>query len=205
MNLQPRCRLNHILHASRIIHTWQLDQDLIAAKVVLLNHRLAYAQRVNARADYFDRLLQRPLLDLRNRRRLHRQRPGVVRTRADVVLRPVLGLECAADITAAIRRRTGDLDCLRMTRIRLGYRSNRDAVLLQILLDVRQIAVRADADRLIHHDLQNQVRSALEIEPEVNAVEDRVLESGAAQAMRNANDPNNKEDQDGEDRNSFRG
>ena len=56
MNLQPVGALNDLLDVAFIFHARQLDQNLILAQAVLLNHRLADAQRVHAVADGLNRL-----------------------------------------------------------------------------------------------------------------------------------------------------
>jgi hypothetical protein len=108
-------------------------------------------------------------------------------------------------VSAAVGGRAGNLNRLRMVRIRLRDRTNRDAVLLQILLDVGRVTVGGDTHGLIDHDLKDQVRPAPKVEPQMNAVENRLLKSRSAQTVRNSNDPNYKEDQDGEDRDGFCG
>ena len=57
--------LHDFLDAGRIVDAGKLDQDLVVAEAVLLNHRLGDAELVDAVADGFDGLLDGALLDAR--------------------------------------------------------------------------------------------------------------------------------------------
>jgi hypothetical protein len=204
MNLQARRGLNDILHTTGIIDARQLDQDLVAAQVVLLNHRLAHAECIDAGADDLDRLLQRMRLQVGHRAGLHGQRPGIVRARSNVVLRAVLRVQDAANIVAAIRGSSADLNGVRTAEIRRN-RANRDAVGLQILLDMRRVAVAGDAYRLIHHHLQDEMGAALEVETEVDSLQQRSFKRCAAESAGKADDAEDKDNDNGDDQNSFAG
>ena len=59
-DFQHRGGLHDFFHARRIVNARQLHQDLVVAQSVLLDHRLADAELVNAVADGLDRLLHAP-------------------------------------------------------------------------------------------------------------------------------------------------
>ncbi len=62
LDLQHRRGLNDRFHAFGIVDARQLDQDLVFAESMLLNHRLADAKGVNATTDGFDGLRDRMFL-----------------------------------------------------------------------------------------------------------------------------------------------
>ena len=65
LDLQHRRGLHDFLHARRIVHARQLHQNLVLPEPVLLDDRLAHAQRVDAVADGLDRLRDGAILQVR--------------------------------------------------------------------------------------------------------------------------------------------
>ena len=59
VNLKTRRGLNNALHPVQVADTGQFHQNLVVAQAVLLNQRLAHAERVHAVANRLDRLLDR--------------------------------------------------------------------------------------------------------------------------------------------------
>src|SRR6185437_3037083 len=88
-------------------------------------------------------------------------------------------------------------------RVGLDGRRAGDPVLLHGLFDVRGVAVRRGADGLIDHDLENQVRAALEIKTELDALEERFLEGGAGEAAGNAGNAQHADDEHDNDEDGF--
>src|SRR6185437_7263349 len=76
MNFETGRGLDDTPDAIEVIDSGQLDEDLIAAEVVLLNHGLADTEGVDALADDGNRLIERVLLNIRLSGGLHGQRPG---------------------------------------------------------------------------------------------------------------------------------
>src|ERR1700733_11206933 len=90
-----------------------------------------------------------------------------------------------------------------MAGIALAYVGNGDAVLLQVRLDVRGVAIGRDADCFVHHHLKDEMRAAFEIQTEVDAAENRGLERRSTNTLGNTNDSEDENDQNGEDQNGF--
>ena len=73
-----------------------------------------------------------------------------------------------------------------MRRIQLAHRLAGDAGLLQIVLKTLHVAVGGVADCLFHMDHQDQVRPALQVEPQVDVIGQRLLQRGRGQSAGDA-------------------
>src|SRR5208282_2164198 len=81
-------------------------------------------------------------------------------------------------------------------RIGLGDIGVIDLVRPQVFLEARQRVVGIDIDRVVDLHLQNQVRAAIEVEAQMNAVGDRSQYALARPVLRNAEDPGQEDQQD---------
>ena len=90
-DLQHRSGLHHFLDACRIVHAGQLDQNLVLANALFLNHRLGNAQLVDTVADGFNRLLDGARLERASTCELQGHRPGVLGPRNQVVFGELVG------------------------------------------------------------------------------------------------------------------
>src|ERR1019366_6781710 len=130
---------------------------------------------------------------------LHRNRPGIFRARAGVVLRQPVGNN-ALEIAGLIRRNALDDDHFGMVhRIGLGDVGIIDLVRPQVFLETRKRVVGVDVDRVVDLHLQDQVRPPTEVEAQMNAVGDRRQHTPARPVLRNAEDAGQEDQQDSDD------
>ena len=199
LDLQHRRGLHDFLDPRRIVHARKLHQNLVLAEAVLLDHRLAHAQLVDAIADGLDGLRHRAVLQVGEVLRLHRNRPGIFRARAGVVLRQPVGNN-ALEIAGLLRRNALDHDHFGMVhRIGLDDVGVIDLVRPQVFLEARKRVVGVDVDRVVDLHLQDQVRPATQVEAQMNAVGDRRQHTPARPVLRNAEDAEQEDQQDPDD------
>jgi hypothetical protein len=188
LDFEHRRGLHDFLDPRRIVHTRKLHKNLVLAEPVLLDHRLAHAELVNAVADGLDGLGDRAVLQVGEVLRLHRNRPGIFRARAGVVIRQPVG-DNVLEIAGLIRRNALDHDHFGMVhRIGLGDVGVIDLVRPHVFFEARNRVVGIDVDRVVHLHLQDQVRPAAQIEAQMNAVGDRCQQPLARPILRNAED-----------------
>ena len=119
------------------------------------------------------------------------------------VLGAVAGVEQAAHVADPVRRRSLNLNQLRLLGIGLEHRAGGEAALLQIGLNPGDRVIRLRAHRFLHHHLQHQVDAALEVETKVDAVGQRRLPGGRAYALRNAEDAKDENEKNCNDQEGF--
>ena len=69
----------------------------------------------------------------------------------------------------------------------------------QVFFQPFQRIVRIDINRIVNLHLQNQVRPALEVEAQINALGDRRQQTRARPFLRNAEDAEHEDEQDSYD------
>ena len=96
MDGQLRGGLNDFFHAIEVLDARKLDQNLIVAEAILLDHRFGDAELVDALADGLNRGIERALVHIPDRRLLHRQGQAAVVAGAHLIVAVVLpGREAA--------------------------------------------------------------------------------------------------------------
>ena len=199
LDFKHRRGLHDFLDPRRIVHARKLDQYLILAEAVLLNHRFAHAQRVNAVADGLDGLGDGAIFQIGEVLGLHLNRPGILRARGGVVLRQSVGNN-ALEIAGLIRRDALNHDHFGMVdRVGLGDVRVVDLARAHILFEARNRVVGVNIDRVFDLHLQDQVRPPAKIEPQMNAVGDRREDALARPVLRNAKDSGQEDQQDPND------
>ena len=177
-DIKHRGGLHDLAHARRIINARQLNQNLIIAESVLLDHRLTHTELVHTIPDRINRLLYRPLLQRGQLRGLHHDLIVIARTAGKVI-----ALKRVADRISQcanfVRRHSADGDDFRtVLRIRLGDVGESDACLREILAQRLRHAIGFSIHSLIHCNLQDQVRPTLKVETKMN-----VLLNGAERSL----------------------
>ena len=197
MDLQLGRGLNDALDLRKIGDAGQLHQDLVVTQAVLLDNGFRHAQIVDAFADGLDRLRQRACLNVANGGLFHHH-PKAVRDRVHVVCGVGVAVEDVANRALLGRRYARYGDGIRMRWIHLGRRGSGSC---QGRVQRLHVTIRGGVDGFGHVYLQHQVGAAAQIEPQVDAVHDRLLES----AVGNPDDPVQKDHDDGDDEARFSG
>ena len=143
------------------------------------------------------------LLDRLHLGLLHGERPAIVSAGAHGVLGAIFRVEQVADVANFIRGCALNLNDLGLLGIGLKHRAGRKATLLQIGLDAGDGVVGLCTDSFIHHDLQHQVDTTFEVKTEVDAVGQRGLPGGGTNALRQAEDAVDEDEEDGKDEEGF--
>src|ERR1700674_696224 len=199
LDLKHRRGLHDFLDPRRIVHARKLDKNLILAEAVLLNHRLAHTQLVNSIADGLYGLGDRAVLQIGQVLRLHRNRPGIFRAGAVVVVRQPVGKN-ALEVAGLLRRNAAYHDHFRVVyRIGLHDVGVINLARAHVLFKARNRVVGVDVDRVVDLHLQDEVRPPSKIKPQMNAISDRGQYSLARQVLRNPEDAEQKDQQDPND------
>ena len=189
VNLKPRRGLDDAHHPVQVVDAGQLDQNLILAQAVLLDLRLAHAQRVHAVANGLNGLLDGLLLKSRHHHRLHGQREARIRAAAGhVVLARILGLQRGANVARLGRFRAFHADHVRLGRIGLVGLRKAKVGRLQVLLNAPHRVVGFGVNRFLDHHLQNQVNAAAQVQAKVNPLGHGLRQGLAAHARRHPED-----------------
>ena len=204
VNLQPVRALDNLLDVALVFNTRQLHQNLVGAQAVLLNHRLADAQRIHAVTQGLNGLLDRLRLQGRQHRLLHGQRPCIVPNAVQVVLVGVSGrIQKRANGIGAGRRSAVHADHLRLGRIGHNHLGIAQVGLLQILLDQRRRIVGLGGHRLLDLNLQDQVRAAAQVQPKMNALGQAFRQVLAGDTRRGPEDAPDTNHQDSNNQGNF--
>src|ERR1039458_1418036 len=192
-----------IVSMAWIVDAGQLHQNLVLAEPVLLNGGFAHAQRVDTIADSLDGLGYGLIFQFAEHLRLHRQSPGVVRSGREVVLREAL-VRDLQQIFARIRRNALQDDTIRIVyRIRLGNVREGNLFLVELLFEDFDRIVGIYVDGVIDLHLEDQVGSAAQVQPKVNAVGHGREQALSRKTLRNAEDPDQEDDQGSDDECQF--
>ena len=135
-----------------------------------LDDGFVHAKLVNAAADRLDRLIHRPVFKLLQRLRPEGDRPVIFSSRARVVIRK-LGLHRLLQLRTRRGSNTFNDNLLRMIiRVWLGDFAIGDLGRLERGFQALHRVVGFEVDGVVDLHLQNQMRTALEIEPQVDAM-----------------------------------
>src|ERR1700685_3665125 len=170
---------------------------------MLLNRRLAYAQRVNAVADGLNRLGHSLGLQVGQQGGLHGHAPRVAAAGSDVILRQVV-LHDAQQIAARGRRNALQRQVIGIV-LRIGLRNVGpvDLVAAQLLLEHINGILRVHVDRVVDLHLQDQMGSAAQIETQLDALGHGVKQALPGKAARDAENSEDKNQQYGDDADRF--
>ncbi len=194
LDLKHGSGLHDVLHAAGIVDAGQLHQNLVLAEAVLLNRRLAHAQRIDAVADGLDRLGHRFVLHLGEVLRLHGQSEGVIGPRAHVVFGETLG-DDIHQILTAVRRHSLYHNLVGIVlRIGLGDVGEGNLSFIELLFENLDSVVGVNVHGIVDLHLQDQVGSATQIETKPNAVGHGREQTLAGKALRDAEYPKQKDE-----------
>ena len=161
---------------------------------MFLDGRLAHPKLVNAVADGFDGLSNRLVLHVRQILRLHGESPDVIGSRVQVVFREAFGNDIQ-QIFASVRRDTFDHNFVRtVLRVGLGDVCEGDFPLVELFFENFDSVVRVNVHRVVDLHLEDQVSSAPQIQAKVNAVGHGREQALAGKALRNSEDPEQKDE-----------
>ena len=137
---------------------------------MFLDRRFADAQRVDAVSNSLNCLRDRPVLHVGQARRLHGQVPGIVRRAVNVVLRQSIAhdgdqIRARGWLNPLQHNAIGIVLLVRLADVRVV-----NLRLTQLLFQRFDCILRDNVDGVVYLHLQDQVRSTLQIEAQVDVV-----------------------------------
>ncbi len=164
--------LHDFLDAGGIIDAGKLDQYLVIAKAVFLNHRLGDAKLVDTVADGFDRLLDGARLERQQHVRLEGDGPGISGARDQVVF-----AETGPEMTERRSPAEPDInpaqgDALRIIAAGSSLRMSPigDVLFLQRILEPLDGLIGFGVDGVVDLDLKDQVGPAAKVKAEMDVL-----------------------------------
>ena len=177
------------------------DEDLVVAEAVLLHRGFGHAEAVDAVGDDLDGLVEGAVVGCLDGGGGHGHAQRAVRAGGDGIAGVGVGGKKAADLRGLGGGDTRDNDGVGIGGVGFAHRGawgrggNRN-------LERGGVAVAFSGERLLYLDGEHEVGAALEVEAEVDAVGEGLLEGIAetlAGGVRDADDAIREEEQDGDD------
>ncbi len=182
MNFELGGGLDDAFDAGGIVDAGELDEDLIVAQTVLRDLRFRDAERVDPGADGLDRLLQGSCFDVANGRLFHGQGEAVAPGGGDIIGRVLVAIEdvvngrCLRGLKAVDGDEGGVICGVELGGFGAGGR--------QRGIEALHVGIGPGGDGFGDLNLEHEMGAALEVEPEMDAVRERLLEA----AVRDAED-----------------
>src|SRR5712671_1767595 len=202
VQLQLPAGLNDALGAIRIAFAGQLNDDFVISLAVGSHERFRQAERVNTATDGFLGLVHGSLRNVSDVRRLHRKEiaGSLARGWSNIPVGELIGND-GAGRASLFRGNIVDQD------LRVAQLANfiiPDGLIAKRFGDIVQDLIGLLADRFLYLYLQNQMRSALQVQAELDAAGEIRFQGGERlRRIRNSNEPDNTYENDGGDENCF--
>src|SRR5712675_1658776 len=202
VQLQLPAGLNDALGAVRIAFAGQFNNDFFISLAVGSHERFRQAERVNTATDGFLGLVHGSLRNVSDVRRLHRKEiaGSLARGWSNIPVGELIGND-GAGRASLFRGNIVDQD------LRVAQLANfiiPDGLIAKRFGDIVQDLIGLLADRFLYLYLQDQMRPALQVQAELDAVGEIRFQGGERlRRIRNSNEPDNTDENDGGDENCF--